>query len=253
MRVDLLAKTPDGEKLIAAAARLCYSKTGVADLFEAMTEDKANRFLEMLTDMGHVSPIEHVSLTFGVEGVSRSLTHQLVRHRLASYSQQSQRYVALSEMEYIVPPSIAEDEELAARFEASMQQVQESYDALVEGLLPKNVQKYIDRGFSEKEAKSRGEKDSLEDARYVFPNACETKIIFTMNVRSLLHFIELRTCERAQWEIRRLALEVLKLAKEAYPALFQNAGPRCLRGPCPEGRMTCGKQEEVRAFFGGLQ
>lgn len=249
MKVELLAKTPDGEKLIAAAARLCYSKTGVSDLYDAMTDEKAHRFLEMLTDMGHVSPVEHVSLTFAVEGVSRSLTHQLVRHRLASYSQQSQRYVALEEMEYIVPPSVAEDEALAERFEEAMRQAQASYDALVAGLLPKNVQKYLDRGYGEKEARSRGEKDSLEDARYVFPNACETKIIFTMNVRSLLHFIDLRTCRRAQWEIRKLAEETLRLAKAAYPALFRNAGPRCLRGPCPEGRMTCGKQEEVRAYF----
>lgn len=249
MRVDLLSKTPDGEKLIAAAAKLCYSKSGVADLFDAMTDEAAGGFLSMLTEIGHVSPIEHVTLTFGVEGVSRSLTHQLVRHRIASYSQQSQRYVRLEAFEYIMPPAIAGDAELAALFQKSMSDLQTAYDALVEGLIPKNTQKYLDRGFPEKEARSRGEKDSLEDARYVFPNACETKIIFTMNVRSLLHFIQLRTCNRAQWEIRALALEVHRLAQEAFPVLFRNAGPRCLGGPCPEGRMTCGLQEEVRAFF----
>ncbi|MGI6441569.1 MAG: FAD-dependent thymidylate synthase [Tissierellia bacterium] len=249
MRVDLLSHTPDGEKLIAAAAKLCYSKSGVADLLEDMTDDAASGFLSMLTEIGHVSPVEHVTLTFGVEGVSRSLTHQLVRHRLASYSQQSQRYVKLDAFEYIVPPAIIEDPDLADIFTRSMQEQQAAYDQLVEGLLPKNTQKYLQRGFSEKEAKARAEKDSLEDARYVFPNACETKIIFTMNVRSLLHFITLRTCNRAQWEIRGLALEVHRLAAEAFPVLFQNAGPRCLHGPCPEGRMSCGRQEEVRAFF----
>lgn len=249
MRVDLLSKTPDGEKLIAAAAKLCYSKSGVADLLDDITEDTANDFLSMLTEIGHVSPIEHVCLTFGVEGVSRSLTHQLVRHRLASYSQQSQRYVKLDAFEYIMPPAIGEDETLAAKFHQSMADLQKAYDELVEGLIPKNTQKYLERGFSAKEAASRGEKDSLEDARYVFPNACETKIIFTMNVRSLLHFIQLRTCNRAQWEIRALALEVHRLAMEAYPVLFKNAGPRCLHGPCPEGRMTCGLQEEVQSFF----
>ena len=249
MRVDLLRCTPDGEKLIAAAAKLCYSKTGVADLLDHMDDGDADGFLSMLTEIGHVSPVEHVSLTFGVEGVSRSLTHQLVRHRIASYSQQSQRYVQLDSFEYIVPPSIAEDAGLKDTYTKTMRQLQDVYDELVEGLRPKNTQKYLDRGFSEKEARMRGEKDALEDARYVFPNACETKIIFTMNVRSLLHFITLRTCNRAQWEIRALALEVHRLAQATYPVLFQNAGPRCLSGPCPEGRMSCGRQEEVRAFF----
>lgn len=249
MRVDLLSKTPDGEKLIAAAAKLCYSKSGVSNILVDLSEESAGQFLSMLTEIGHVSPIEHVTLTFGVEGVSRSLTHQLVRHRIASYSQQSQRYVRLDAFEYIVPPAIAEQKELEETFRKTMQTLQQAYDELVEGLIPGNTKKYLDLGFSEKEAASRGEKDSLEDARYVFPNACETKIIFTMNVRSLLHFIELRTCHRAQWEIRALALEVHRLAAEAFPVLFQNAGPRCLQGPCPEGRMTCGKQQEVRAYF----
>ncbi len=248
MRVDLLAYTPDGEKLIASAAKLCYSKVGVADLLEDMSEESASGFLSMLTDIGHVSPIEHVTLTFGVEGVSRSLTHQLVRHRIASYSQQSQRYVHLEAFEYIVPPSIADDEKLSVMFQNTMRDLQAVYDELVEGLKPKNFDKYRQLGFSEKESKMRAEKDSLEDARYVFPNACETKIIFTMNVRSLLHFIELRSCNRAQWEIRELAVKVLEKAQEAYPTLFRNAGPKCLHGPCPEGRMTCGKQEEVRAY-----
>lgn len=249
MRVDLLSCTPDGEKLIAAAAKLCYSKTGVADLMEGMSDENATGFLSMLTDIGHVSPIEHVSLTFGVEGVSRSLTHQLVRHRIASYSQQSQRYVHLASFSYIIPPAIEADEKLKALFVRTMEDLQSAYDAIVEGLIPVNYEKNRAIGFSEKEAKARAEKDSLEDARYVFPNACETKIIFTMNVRSLLHFIQLRSCNRAQWEIRELAIRVLALAKKEYPTLFRSAGPKCLQGPCPEGRMTCGKQAEVREFF----
>ena len=206
----------------------------------------------MLVNLGHESPIEHVNFTFGVEGVSRTLTHQLVRHRIASYSQQSQRYVKLDQFEYIIPPSIAKDKEANKLFVEAMEKDQEYYNKIIDILFQKYFKEYLQQGMKENEASQKSEKKAIEDARYVFPNACETKIVFTMNARSLLNFFKLRCCNRAQWEIRELAIGMLKSVKEVYPTLFKNSGPGCLRGPCPEGSMTCGKIVEVREKFNKL-
>ncbi|NLW21790.1 MAG: FAD-dependent thymidylate synthase [Tissierellia bacterium] len=252
MKVKLLSYTPNGERLIASAAKLCYSPVGVSQIEKGLDDEKVERFLKTLMDLGHESPIEHVSFTFGVEGVSRTLTHQLVRHRIASYSQQSQRYVKLDQFEYIIPPSIAEDEKAKELFIEAMERDQKYYDEISDILFNKYFDKYIKEGMKEKEARLKAEKESIEDARYVFPNACETKIVFTMNARTLLNFFRLRCCNRAQWEIRQLAIEMLKIVKKTYPTLFKNAGPGCLRGPCPEGAMTCGKIKEVREKFNNL-
>lgn len=249
MKVKLMRYTPDGEKLIASAAKLCYSSVGVSQIEEALDENKVESFLNLLVKLGHESPIEHVTFTFGIEGVSRTLTHQLVRHRIGSYSQQSQRYVKLDQFEYIMPPHIKEDKEAEKIFIQTMENSQKAYDELVEILKAKHYSNYIDNGLSEKEANSKAEKEAIEDARYVFPNACETKIVATMNARSLMNFFSLRTCNRAQWEIRNLAIQMLREVKKVYPNLFKNSGPGCLRGPCPEGLMTCGKMVEVREFF----
>lgn len=207
------------------------------------------KFLDMLVELGHESPIEHVSFTFGVEGVSRTLTHQLVRHRIASYSQQSQRYVKLDQFEYIIPPSIAVNPKARKLFIEAMEIDQQYYNKITQILFDEYYAEYLEQGLREKEAGQKSEKQAIEDARYVFPNACETKIVFTMNARSLLNFIKLRTCNRAQWEIRQLAIEMLRLVKDVYPILFKNAGPACLKGPCPEGNMTCGEIVEVRNKF----
>jgi thymidylate synthase (FAD) len=249
MKVKLMRYTPDGEKLIASAAKLCYSSVGVSEIEEALDESKVESFLNLLVKLGHESPIEHISFTFGVEGVSRTLTHQLVRHRIGSYSQQSQRYVKLDQFEYIIPPHIKSDIEAEKIFIKSMQESQKAYDSLGEILYNKHYTKYIDSGLTQKEAKNKAEKEAIEDARYVFPNACESKIVVTMNARSLMNFFSLRTCNRAQWEIRSLAIEMLKEVKKVYPNLFKTSGPGCLRGACPEGVMTCGKIVEVREFF----
>ena len=249
MKVDLIRYTPEGEKLIAAAARLCYSKSGVEHLEDILDEEKTKSMVEMLAGLGHASPIEHVSFTFGIEGVSRSLTHQLVRHRIASYSQQSQRYVELENFQYVIPPMIEQDPEAKACFVKTMDMIEDSYAQLVERLKKSNIQKLVDEGISEKDAKRQAEKLALEDARYVFPNACETKILVTMNARSLMNFFSLRCCNRAQWEIRELARQMLVLVKGVYPTLFKQAGPGCVYGPCPEGKMTCGKIKEVRAYY----
>lgn len=241
MKVKLLQYTPEPEKLISAAAKLCYSSSGVDDIMDNLTEEGVEKFLNMLMSFGHQSPIEHVSFTFGVEGVSRSLTHQLVRHRLASYSQQSQRYVKLDQFEYVVPPAIEKDEVAKALFIKSMEEAQESYGKIVERLKAK----YVEEGMKEKAA----EKKAIEDGRYVFPNACETKIVFTMNARTLLNFFNHRCCDRAQWEIRMMAEEMVKQVKEVAPILFKAAGPACVSGPCPEGTMCCGKVQEMRTLY----
>lgn len=250
MKVELIRYTPEPEKLVAAAAKLCYSKVGIDGILEGLDESKTEKFLNMLMDLGHESPIEHVSFTFGVEGISRVLSHQLVRHRIGcSYSQQSQRYVKLDQFEYIIPPQIEENDEARQLFIDAMKRDQEVYDKLIEILYKENYKKYIEEGKTEKQAAQMAEKVSIEDARYVFPNACETKIVFTMSARALLNFFRMRCCERAQWEIREMATEMLKKVREVAPILFKNAGPGCLNGPCPEGNMSCGKLPQIREKF----
>ncbi len=249
IKVKLIRYTPEGEKMLASAAKLCYSPVGIDKIEEDLDEENVDKFLNMLISLGHESPLEHISFTFGIEGVSRTLTHQLVRHRIASYSQQSQRYVKLEQFEYVIPPSIKEEPEAKKMFIEAMEEDQKYYDKITNILYKKNYEKYMKEGYKELEARAKAEKSSIEDARYIFPNACETKIVATMNARSLLNFFRLRTCNRAQWEIRQLAMEMLKNVKKVYPVLFKNAGPACLVGPCSEGKMTCGKIEEVREKF----
>lgn len=244
LKVKLIEHTPNPEKVIASAAKLCYSAVGVDEILNNLEDEGIDKFLNMLMSYGHESPIEHVSFTFAVEGVSRSLTHQLVRHRIASYSQQSQRYVKLEQFEYIVPPQIEKEQKAKCIFEKAMEQSQKSYNDLVDIL----KDKYINEGLNALNA----EKKAIEDARYVFPNACETKIIVTMNARSLINFFKHRCCSRAQWEIRLLADEMLKQVKEVAPVLFKYSGPGCLKGLCPEGKMTCGKINEIRMKYGQL-
>lgn len=252
MKVKLLAHTPQPEKVIAMAAKLCYSPVGVDEIEENLSDESVEKFLNVLINMGHESPLEHVTFTFGIEGISRSCSHQIVRHRIASFSQQSQRYVKLDQFEYIIPPQIAKIEEAKKIFIQSMKKDQEDYDKLVDILFEKNYKKLIEQGKNEKEAKSQGEKIAIEDARYVFPNACETKMVFTINTRSLYNFFDHRCCERAQWEIRELATEMLKEVKKVAPILFKNCGPKCVKGPCPEGKMSCGEIVSIREKFKNL-
>ena len=252
LKVKLMAHTPNPDAVVAAAAKLCYSPVGVDEISKNLTDEEVAKFVNTLVNMGHESPIEHVTFTFGIEGISRSCSHQIVRHRIASFSQQSQRYVKLDQFEYIIPPEIERNEEAKKIFIESMNKCQEDYDKLVEILFAKHYQELLDKGVSEKKAKSQAEKMSIEDARYVFPNACETKMVFTINARSLYNFFHHRCCERAQWEIRELATEMLRLVREVAPILFNNVGPNCLNGACPEGKMTCGKIKDVREKFKNL-
>lgn len=213
MIVRLLAHTPDADRICAAAAHSCYSEDSAADLLE--TVDPA-KMLRHVIGMGHHSVIEHAVFTFSVEGVSRALTHQLVRHRIASFSQQSQRYVRLSEPTYVVPETVKRDPEAMKVYEETMDGIWDSYSKLIGMGIP------------------------AEDARYVLPNGCTTNITITMNARELLHFFSMRCCNRAQWEIREMADEMLRLCKEVSPVIFSDAGPACIRGSCPEGKKTCG-------------
>ncbi|WP_201769303.1 FAD-dependent thymidylate synthase [Fervidicella metallireducens] len=252
LKVKLIAHTPEPEKIIASAAKLCYSRVGIDEIMENLNEENTQKFLNMLIDLGHESPIEHVNFTFAVEGVSRTLTHQLVRHRIASYSQQSQRYVKLEQFQYIVPPSIEMIPEAKELFIKAMEEDQNTYNTLVEILMEKHIKKLVEGGMEENKAKRVAEKMAIEDARYVFPNACETKIVFTMNARTLFNFLRHRCCNRAQWEIKNLADEMLKQLKEVAPTVFKNCGPGCISGSCPEGGMSCGKIQEVREKYKGI-
>lgn len=250
MKVKLIQHTPEPEKLIAAAAKLCYSHVGVEDIMEGLDQQKTDKFLGMLMDLGHESPVEHVSFTFAVEGISRVLTHQLVRHRIGcSYSQQSQRYVKLEQFEYIIPPEIEQITEAKELYIEAMEADQRTYNQLTEILFNKHYEKLLAAGKSEKKAKAMAEKSAIEDARYVFPNACETKIVFTMTARALMNFLRHRCCNRAQWEIKEMSEAMYEQLIKVAPTLFKNVGPSCLVGPCPEGAMSCGQIQAVREKY----
>lgn len=254
MKVTLIANTPEPEKIIATAAKLCYSSSDISSLKDGLTDEKTQSFIDMLISVGHESVLEHVSFTFGIEGISRSCTHQLVRHRIASYSQKSQRYVNENSFEYIIPPEIGKIPEALDEFEKQMKNLNESYCKIADILTEKHKENLMAQGISEKEAASKARKKANEDARFLLPNACETKIVVTMNVRSLFNFFKHRCCERAQWEIKAVADEMLKLCCKAAPHVFKNAGPSCvMTGKCPEGKMSCGKMNEVKLFYEELK
>ena len=217
MHVELLYHTPDPERAVATAARLCYAPIGASELMESLTDEGIRKVLTTILKSGHHSTLEHASYTFAIDGVSRALTHQLVRHRLASFNQQSQRYVKFADgLDVVKPASIAENEEANALFDEMVAKTVEAYQAFLAAGVP------------------------AEDARYILPNAAESKIVVTMNIRELRHFFNLRCCNRAQWEIRELAWKMLELARPTAPFIFADAGPGCVRGACPEGKMTCG-------------
>lgn len=235
MNVILLQCTPEPERLVALAARLCYSPATIGDLQEDISRKDVRGLVRRVLSMGHASVLEHVTFTYGVEGISRAASHQLVRHRIASYSQQSQRYVA-ADFGYVTPRTIGGERSRGAsgggpfrgRYLKHMKSSAKLYAEMVKAGIP------------------------AEDARFVLPNATETKILVTMNARELHHFFALRTCRRAQWEIRAMAMEMLRIAKAGAPLLFEDAGPGCQRGRCPEGKMSCGDPRGVRREIAAL-
>ena len=249
LSVKLINCSQNPEKIIAAAAKLCYSPSGTQDVLDGLTAEKTEKFIDMLASLGHESPIEHASYTFAIEGVSRSLLAQLTRHRLASYSVKSQRYVKEGQFEYITPPEIENSPEAKKLYIKAMEDDQKTYNELTDILMKKHIKTLLESGMDEKQAEKQAEKMAIEDARFVLPNACETKLIMTINARSLMNFFHHRCCSRAQWEIRELACQMLNLVREVSPVLFKNAGPSCVKGACPEGKMTCGKAKEMREKF----
>ncbi|MCK4846837.1 MAG: FAD-dependent thymidylate synthase [Deltaproteobacteria bacterium] len=227
MKVTLLSHTPEVEKTISLAAKLCYSDSNIDELEDRVRGISYEDFLGKILKMGHLSVLEHANFTFGIEGISRAASHQLVRHRLASYSQQSQRYVDARKRsaEYVTPDTIKTSEEAGTKYEALVSKIYGFYEEMVSLGIPK------------------------EDARFILPNAASTKIIVTMNARELLHFFKVRCCERAQWEIREMAILMLKAVKHTAPSIFKGGGPACVEGPCSEGEMTCGHPKEIRKKF----
>ena len=236
LKVALLQFTPLPERAVASAGRLCYAPVSAVELREAMSDEDVARLVRGLVRSGHTSALEHASFTFAVDGISRACSHQLVRHRVASYSQQSQRYVRFgSDGGFIMPPNIAASPEARRVFEEAMENARRSYERLVE----------LGR------AEGRKNESVYEDARFVLPNAAETKIVVTMNARELRHFFSLRCCRRAQWEINRLAWTMRSLAAAEAPLLFEGTGPGCMTGGCPEGKMSCGEpytEDEILAM-----
>ena len=206
MKVTVLEHTPKPDQLCGQMAALCYNSAN----WESA--------LRMALRGGHESVIEHASVTFLIEGVSRALLAQLTRHRIASFSVQSQRYVDMGEADMVIPGSIAKSEALMSGYSSLMSMINGMYRTLRDAGVPK------------------------EDARMVLPNACATRLGMTMNCRELRHFFSLRTCNRAQWEIRQLADAMLERCKRIAPIIFEGAGCACMAGkPCPEGKMSCGK------------
>lgn len=216
MKVELIEHTPEPDTLAAVAARSCRSEKNASKIRDEENKGKLKNILRKTVGRGHTSVIEHATFAFSIEGISRACSHQLVRHRIASYSQQSQRVVEMNKPKYVTPPSIEDDLVGGVEYDSFMRKAWGIYNDLIEGGVPE------------------------EDARFVLPNATKTNIVVTMNARSLLNFFELRTCMRAQWEIRNLANEMLAAVKEVAPTIFENAGPPCKRrGTCPDEKTDC--------------
>jgi len=217
VKVKLIAHTPEPERVVASAARLCYSGAGALDLKETLTEAEVEKLIKKLISLGHLSPFEHANFTFSIEGISRACSHQLVRHRIASYSQRSQRYVNETDFSYVTPKSIIENEQASLIYVEAINKIMDAYEQLGKLGIPK------------------------EDARYILPNATKTKIVCSMNARALYNFFRLRCCNRAQWEIRELAVKMREEVRKVAPILFAIAGPSCeTEGVCREGEFSCG-------------
>ena len=228
LNVILIRHTLSPEETIALGAKLCYSKSEIKDLENKISENDQDLFIKRLMSTRHESVLEHASFTFGIEGVSRSLLAQITRHRLASFSVQSQRYVSYENgFGYIIPPKIE------ALGEEAVKQYAEQMNT-------------IETWYKDWQAKLGYGETSNEDARFVLPNACETRMIVTMNVRELRHFFSLRMCHRAQWEIRQLSEQMFMECLKVAPILFETAGPPCLRKGCEEGARSCGKASEIQ-------
>lgn len=245
------SKTVNGDgpdAIVASAGKLCYSKVGSDTILESLSNEEIAKFVNHLAMIGHESPFEHASFNFYIEGISRTCSHQIVRHRMASYSQQSQRYVDLNEtFRVIVPEAIRKNPKAIEKY---MESIEKDYDAYIE-ITECLLEDYVKEAWKENSELSTREKNklkkkALEDARFALPNACETKLMMTMNARSLFNFFRERLCNRAQWEIREVAGQMLDQVLEVAPNIFSRAGAPCVFGKCPEGKMSCGHKQEMR-------
>ena len=211
----LISYTPDPELTIATAARISYSSSTISGLREKLTREQAGNLLRQLLSSGHLSPFEHASFTFAIEGISRVASHQLVRHRLASYTQQSQRYVSLKKLDYATPPSIAHRRR-ETEYRKAVEAAYRLYCEMIEADVP------------------------AEDARYILPQAIHTQLAMTMNARELMHACSLRLCLRAQWEIVQLFQQVRDEVQKVAPLIGEELNPKCYSlGYCDESE-TCG-------------
>lgn len=267
--VQLLEHTPNPERLVAVAAKLCYSSSSIEELTFKQEDEMVGRFVNKLISMGHLSPVEHVTFTFGIEGISRITEIHLIRHRIASYSIQSGRYVNRENPIFITPPSIEASSVALKRYELIAQQSMEAYNDLFLILMLKqmNLSDHIIEHMttderistvmmlqdSNKKEYNAFEKIAIEDARYAHLQSISTRVIMTMNVRELMHFFNTRCCTRAQWEVRDLASEMLIKCQEVAPLLFSKCGPSCVYGQCGEGQLCCGQQTNMRIKFNGIK
>lgn len=217
LSVSLIAHTPNPEEIVVKACLICYSSKELGLQSEKLTPEIIPRVIENVINRGHTSVLEHACFTFAIEGISRACSHQLVRHRIASYSQQSQRFVDFEGYSYVLPDEIKNNHKLKERFIKTITDTHNLY----------------------KEIRKKG--IEKEDARFILPNASTTNIIMTMNARSLLNFLSLRTCNRAQWEIRELAVKIFGLVRDTAPTIFSRAGPNCRTNRCLEGKLSCGE------------
>ena len=214
VRVTLLEKSPDPTAMTATAARTCYSANTPDAIVQRWRDrpDDMTRTVDRVRQAGHHSTLEHNIYVFGITGLSRAATHQLVRHRHLQFDQQSQRYLAFKngEFPFVKPRRISSLPALSERFDLLMQSIGAAYQALLDSGIPS------------------------EDARFVLPNAAASHLVVSGNVRAWYEFLTLRTCNMAQWEIREMAFQVLRILKRQDPVLFKDAGATCVRGFCNE-------------------
>jgi len=225
LKVELLGYTSDPEQNVVAAIRQCYASVGAKELKEKTTDEVKRRLIKQVISSGHTSTLEHASFTFAIDGVSRVTEIHLIRHRIASFSIQSGRYVKRGDAAYRVPPKIRNlaDKKILEKYLKHLENSQELYIELMDAGIP------------------------AEDARFCQPQSVQVKIVMTMNARELLHFFSVRSCTRAQWEIREVAKQMLDLVKEVAPIIFENAGPPCVSEKiCDQGKMSCGIWKNIK-------
>lgn len=253
-KVILLNHTPEPEKMITAAAKLCYSNSRPSELYDNLTDEQIEKFLDMIMKLGHGSILEHVVFNFAIEDISRVTEVQLVRHRTASPSIQSGRYVK-RDPHYIVPSEILDDPVAFEMYEFACQRSTQAYLDIVDRLEHIHVARALNIDVAQaytmssdertlklyEKERVKVEKKAIEDARYVTPQSLRTHGVYSIDLRNLIHFIQKRKCKRAQEEIRKVAQQMYDLIAPLLPTIIKYIGAPCELGSCPEGNMCCGE------------